>query len=130
MDLASGRGLTLVETLVALALLSVMALAVLPAFTSHADTNTRCEARADAVTLAQRQLEALRGRALSTMPASAATESATVAAGGRSYEVETHFCLDDQFCPPASPGSRHLTVEVYYQGQRLYDAATVYTELD
>jgi type II secretion system protein I len=130
MDLTASRGLTLVETLVALALLSVMALSILPAFTSHTDTNTRSEARSDAVVLAQRQLETLRSRELATMPASTATETTDLTASGRSYEVTTHFCLDAQFCPPQSPGSRHLTVEVRYRGQRIYDAATVYTELD
>jgi len=64
----NARGLTLVETLVALALIGVAIGAILPAFTVQLGSNTRNEERSEAVAAAEILLEELRGEDLSTLP--------------------------------------------------------------
>lgn len=122
------RGLSLVETLVALALLGGLAMAVMPAFVSQMDANTRNEHRADAIGLALERLEELRFATPSALPTSG-SDSRTAPTAGLDYEVRTFYCQDTSFCPPATAGARHLTVEVWLDGREVYDVATVFTEL-
>ena len=128
MAAVSERGLSLVETLVALALLAGLAMAVMPAFISQMDANTRNEQRADAIGLALERLEELRFEGPSSMPTSG-SESRFASTAGRDYEIRTYYCRDLTFCPPTQVGVRHLTIEVWLDGRELYDVATVYTEL-
>jgi type II secretory pathway pseudopilin PulG len=124
----SSRGFSLVEALVALFLLGMTAVAVMPAFLTQADANTRNEQRSDAVGLAQQRLEALRFTDVDLMP-TGGTDASTTTIGSRAYELRTIYCTQAQYCPPASPGSRHLLVEVWLDGAKVYDVATIYTEL-
>jgi hypothetical protein len=96
---------------------------------THMDANTRNEIRTEAVGLVQGRMERLRLEDPDAMPTGGAPDSATVVLGERRYEIKTFYCLDSAFCPPANPGSRHLTVEVFLDGKRIYDVETVYTQL-
>lgn len=125
----NARGFSLVESLVALALLSLVAVGLLPAIMAHVTTDTRNEIRTDAVSAAEQRMEALRLLDPDTMPVAGPPDSETYAAGDRSYEIRTHYCLRAEYCPPTSPVSRHVTVEVYIQGEKIYDVETVYTQL-
>jgi type II secretory pathway pseudopilin PulG len=122
------RGLSLVETLLALALLGGLAMAVMPAFISQMDANTRNQQRTDAIALALERLEELRFTIPSALPTSG-SDSRFASAAGRSYEIRTHYCQETSFCPPTQVGVRHLTIEVWLDGREVYDVATVYTEL-
>ncbi len=125
----STRGFSLVESLVAVALLSLVAVGLLPAIMTHVTTDTRNEIRTDAVSAAEQRMEALRLLDPATLPLAGPPDSETYDAGGRSYEIRTQYCLRAEFCPPASPLSRHVTVEVYLRGERIYDVESVYTQL-
>ena len=122
-------GFTLIEALVALAILGLTGLAVLPAFMTHLDANTRSERRSDAIGAVQQRMEWLRLQDPDEMPMGSPPESEIVTIGDREYEVRTHYCLRSEYCPPDSPGSRHLTVEIYFEGRKIYDVETVYTQL-
>jgi len=122
------RGLSLVETLVALALVGGLAMAVMPAFITNKEANTRNEQRTDAIGLALERLEQLRFVTPSSLPTSG-TDSYFTPIAGRDYEIRTRYCQDVTFCPPTRVGARHLTVEVWLDNREVYDVATVYTEL-
>lgn len=125
----TSRGFTLVEALVAIAILGLTGLAVLPAFMSHLDANTRSELRSDAIGAVHQRMEWLRLQDPDDMPTGGSPDSQFVTIGGREYEVRTHYCLRSEYCPPGSPGSRHLTVEIYFEERKIYDVETVYTQL-
>jgi prepilin-type N-terminal cleavage/methylation domain-containing protein len=125
----SSRGFSLVEALVALFVLGITAVAVLPAFMSQMDANTRNEERSDAMGIAHQRLEALRFQDVDLLPTGGPAESSAVTIGNRQYELRTRYCTQAQYCPPVDPGSRHLLVEVWLDGKKVYDVATIYTEL-
>jgi type II secretory pathway pseudopilin PulG len=110
-------------------ILGVAAMAILPAFMNHLDANTRNEQRSDAVTAVQATMEDLRLQDPSSLPESGESAPQLFTIGGREYEVKTRYCQRTEFCPPASPGSRHLVVEVYLDGEKIYEVETVYTQL-
>ena len=126
----NSRGLGLIEVLVALGLLSLIAIAVLSAIVSHVNANTRNEIRTEAVGIAQDRLEDLRLQDPTGLKdESDPPDSWNVTVDARTYELRTHYCLSAEYCPPASPYSRHLIVEVYLSGTKVYDVETVYTQL-
>jgi general secretion pathway protein I len=130
----SARGFTLVEALVAMALLGIAAAAILPAFMVQYDANSRAEIRGGAITAAQQVLEDLRLQDPHTMPDPLGSgdppdQPRQVAVGDQTYDVVARYCERAEFCPPAAPGSRHITVEVSFQGRIVYVVETIYTQL-
>jgi prepilin-type N-terminal cleavage/methylation domain-containing protein len=120
------RGVTLVEALVALAILGIALTGVLPAFTTQTRANTRSHERASAVSAAQQIVEALRFEDPSALPSVGATAPRLVTVGDLQFDVVTRFCVEPGFC---NDDSRHLTVEVQREGRLIYDVQTVYTRL-
>jgi prepilin-type N-terminal cleavage/methylation domain-containing protein len=121
------RGLTLVETLVALALVGVAIGAILPAFTTQLGSNTRNEVRSEAVAAAEILLEELRGVDLGTLPTSGQSAPRLVQVGQRTYDVTVFYCETAAYCDPYS---RHLRVEVQANGRKVFDAESVYTQFN
>jgi len=122
----NARGFSLVEGLMALAILGVVMAAIIPTFTTYQDTNRRNEERTGAVAVAQQVLEAQRRLDPSFFPESGPAPAETVSLDGRDYEVIVSYCEVPEFC---SLNSRHLMVEVSYDGRRLYSAESVFTKL-
>jgi prepilin-type N-terminal cleavage/methylation domain-containing protein len=125
----SDRGFSLVEAVVAVAILGLAVTAVLPAFLTQLDANTRSGLRSVAAGIAAERLEALRSADPTGLPTGGAPETQAVAVDGRGYELRTTYCGEPLYCPPTSPGARHIRVEVWLDGRRLFDAETVFTEL-
>jgi prepilin-type N-terminal cleavage/methylation domain-containing protein len=121
----SERGFSLIEGLIALAILGIVLTALASAFITCLDANTRLEQRTAAVAVAQRTIETLRRQEPATLPEDGTTV-AVVALDGRDYEVLTHFCRDADFC---SDDTRHLEVEVSFGGRTIYAVETVFTAL-
>ncbi len=118
-------GFTLVEALVALALLGVMLTVLLPTFVQNIQVNTQSELRTDAVAVAQVEMDRL--RAVGNWPATGTkrevvTELAT-------YETELTYAL---YCRDGTcfQGARQVQIEVRHRGRALYRATTVFTSLD
>lgn len=120
------RGLTLIEALVALAILGIAAVAIMPAFMTQLDSNRRSETRSGAVTASQQVLEGLRLADPASLPTTGAGAPQTVTVGDRTYEVTTFYCLQAALCDARS---RHLRVEVSHDGRVVYDVETVFTQL-
>ncbi|NLF25020.1 MAG: type II secretion system protein [Deltaproteobacteria bacterium] len=120
-------GFTLVEVLVALGVLALVTSAVAPSFLRFMHYNTRTEIKTEAIQAAQRVLDELRLSDPRTLPTSGSTPSETVMVGGRSYDVTVSYCENATYCP--SENTRHLTVDVVYKGEQVYEVETVYTRL-
>lgn len=120
------RGLTLVEVLVALAILALIG-PVLAGFIGYLRINTRAEIRSQAVTLAQERLESLRLVNPQSLPTGGCQEE-TRSRGGRTYTVRTCYCENRSLC---GAGARHLSVRVFLSGETtpVYQVETVYTQL-
>lgn len=123
--LGSVEGFTLVEALVALALLGVMLTALLPSFVQNIQVNTQSELRTDAVAVAQVEMDRL--RALGTWPATGTKREVTTELA--TYETELTYSL---YCRDGTcfQGARQVQVEVFHRNRSLYRATTVFTSLD
>lgn len=122
----SCRGLTIVEAMFALALLGIAATALMSAIMVQVETNNQNEIRASAVTAAEQVLESLRLIDPSAMPKTGSGAPTLVEVGGLEFETVTRYCTEPAIC---TVGTRHLIVEVHFEGETLYDVETVYTQL-
>ena len=120
------RGSTFAEVLVSMLLLAILLAGAVPSFLTFTDLNTRNERRTGAVQAARIVLELHRLAQPSTMPSFGATGPQQVSVGDRDYDVWTRYCVVDTLC---DGNSRHLVVEVDQDGEKLYTAETVFTEL-
>jgi type II secretion system protein I len=123
----NARGFSLIEALMAVAILAMVAVGVLPAIISHMDANSRNELRSGAISAAEERLEALRLQDPVALPDSGSSAPQLVTVDGREYEVITHYCERSELC--SGDSSRHLRVEVRFDGRTVYDVETVYTQL-
>ena len=122
----SQRGFTLLESTIALAILSIALVAMIPGFQTFMDANSLSEERSNALAAAQRTLEVLRYKDPSTLPTSGNDGIQAVTVGNHQYEVVTHYCQNASYCGSAS---RHIVVEVAYGGKNVYTVETVFTQL-
>ena len=122
----SERGFSLVESVVALAILGIVLLGIVPTFKVMMDANTLSEERSNAVEAAQQVLEALRQQSPSSLPTSGTSGIQIVQAGQHEYEVITHYCMESSYC---TADMRHIVLEVMFAGKKIYIVETVYTRL-
>lgn len=120
------RGFSLLEVVAAVGLISIAAIGILPAFMVHLESNTRSEVRAGAVLAVERSMEALRLQDPETLPDSGESAPQLVTIGNREFTVLTRYCVKNEFCDTSS---RHIEVEVFHGGRRIYGVETVYTQL-
>lgn len=119
-------GLSLLEVLVALAVLTIGLVAVVPSFTSFLHVNTGSEVMTDASNVAQTFFEGYRLQDPTTMPTSG-TETSTVTYQGRTFQVATTYCVQTAYC---GSGSRDIQVTVSYGNSEVFRAETVYTQVN
>ncbi len=122
----NSRGFSLVESLVAMAILAILAAGVLPSMLTQIDSNARSELRIAAISAAQQTFEELRLQDVETFPQSGSAAPRQIRVGDRELEVVVRYCANESFC---SATSRHFTVDVFQEGRKIYDAETVYTQL-
>lgn len=121
-----GSGFSLVEALVALALVAVVLTGILPAFLGQQQANRRNDLRTGAIAAAQQVMEELRVVDPVAMPESGTAAPQLVTIGSNEYAVAATYCANADFC---DTGSRHVLLEVTHDGERLYTVETVYTQL-
>lgn len=119
-------GLSLLEVLVALSVLTIGLVAVVPSFTGFLRVNTGSEVMTDASNVAQTVFEGYRLQDPTSMPTSG-TETASVVYQGRTFQVATTYCAQTAYC---GPGSRDIQVTVSYENNEVFRAETVYTQVN
>lgn len=122
----SQRGFSLLEVVAALALISLAAIGIVPAFMVHLRSNTRSEVRAGAVLAVERTMEGLRLQDPADLPDSGSSAPQLLTISDREYQVVVRYCVKDEYCDTSS---RHLEVEVSHGGRTVYAVETVYTQL-
>ncbi len=120
------RGFTLVEAVTAIGILGLVMVGILMSFTTQMHANTRSEARTGAISAAQIRMEDLRRDDPASLPNVGQSAPQVHMVGNLRYEVITLYCSRPTYCDTAS---RHLIVEVYHQGRKVYEVETVYTQL-
>ncbi len=120
------RGISLVESLIAVAIIGIAISAIAPAFFVQMDTNTRNEERTEAAAAAALVMERLRFEDPSKMPDEGSSDPRTITVGKREYEAVVHFCAIPEYC---GPGSRHVRTEVSLDDNVLYTIESVYSSL-
>lgn len=122
----SERGFTLLEALVALAILGITLAAMVPSFQTFLDANSFTEERSNGVAAAQEIMEALREADPASLPSSGSSPVQAVVVGQHEYEVVVHYCVEAQYCNAAT---RHLLLEVSFAGDTIYTVESVFTRL-
>jgi len=120
------RGFTLLEGLLALALLGIALAGILPAFFGYMNVNTRNEVRTGAVAAAQEQMESLRVADPSALPSTGATGPSYIGIDDREFELTSRYCIRPEYC---STNSRHVLIEVAFGGNVIYQTESVFTKL-
>ncbi|HKJ82984.1 MAG TPA: type II secretion system protein [Mariprofundaceae bacterium] len=119
------QGFSLIEALVAMAVLTILMGSLIPAFYYYNHANTRTEIKTEAVTVAQHLLDEYRQQSPSKMPTSGTTTS-NMTTNNRTFAVRTTYCKNSNYC---GPNTRQITIEVNYDGKTVYRTETVYTQL-
>jgi len=124
--MTDARGMSLIESVVALVIIGVAATSILTAFMTMVHSNTRSGELSHAVSAAEMELEDLRLQDPELLPSTGSSSPRLVVVGDRQYEVVTHYCERAELCQDTT---RHIRVEVRLQGESIYDVKTVYTQL-
>ncbi len=117
------EGLTLIETMMALAILLIILSGILPGFITYARLNTDSELRSDSVAIAQQVMEELRHSEFSQWPESEESWS-PISMGGRDFVVNIHSDW-----APDTVGAKEVRVRISYENRVLYEVKTIFTQL-
>lgn len=122
------RGLSIIEALVALALISIALAALAPTFTSFSNTNRQSELRGGAIAVAQQILDTLRQQRFSEWPANG--EIQTISSPLGDFEVQFSYCQAGSANCFASLNTRHIRLVIRRHERVIYEVETVYTRFD
>ena len=135
-SILSQQGLTLVEAVVAMLMFLVALGGIAPLFMSYTFNAFNNKLQTGAIAISQELLDELREYDISELPNSGtatqlplpSTESiATISYLGRDYNPRIIYCQNATFC---DANSRHIKVEVDYDGATIYETETIYTDFE
>lgn len=121
------KGLTLVEALVSLLIFFVAAASIVPVFLNYTISTINNERRTGGIAVAQQVLDGLRQVDPTTLQATGSDTLADVSYLGKTYTPIVTYCQNPAFC--TNPDSRHITLQVFHNGNEIYQAETVFTNL-
>lgn len=121
----TARGLTLVEVLVAIALLGILMAAILPVFTGNMMSNQVSESRTQANLAISTVFDQMRSQSIAALPQSGSQVKETVV-NGQAYKVNITYCRVSTYC---SATSRMITAEVKNGAKVIGNAETIFTEV-
>jgi len=126
----SDQGFSLIEAMVALAILTAVVAGIIPAFTGFLNVTSHTETQSNGVKAAQIVLDELRRKSVDAISPDTNPLSWTqpVDVGGRSYSVVVTVCpnVSPSYCDAQS---RQIIVEVKFNGNIVHRAETVFTAL-
>jgi prepilin-type N-terminal cleavage/methylation domain-containing protein len=120
------KGFSLIESLVALAILGITLAALVPAFQAFLDANSVSEERSNALAAGQQAMEVLRHEDPSSLPSSGSSAAQIITVGAHEFEVITHYCREPSYC---GADTRHVVMDVGFAGKDIYQIETVFTRL-
>ena len=127
------QGLTLIEAVVSLLMFLVALGGIVPLFMTYTVSAFNNKIQTGAIAISQELLDQLRQVDVTDLPLSGAKTE--LPSGdpipneylGREYNPRIIYCENDTFC---DSNSRHIKVEVNYNGNTIYEAETIYTRLE
>jgi type II secretory pathway pseudopilin PulG len=122
------QGLSIVEALIAIAIVGIALAALAPVFTSFSTTNRESERRGAAVAVSQQILDAMRQQRFSQWPINGEVRTIQTSLG--EFEVEYQYCTGE---PPdcfSSPNTRQVRLIIRHNERIVYEVETVYTRFD
>lgn len=124
---SSEQGLTLIETLVSLAIFLIFLGFMVPMFANQRLNSLEREIETGAVGVSQQVLDELRQKDISLLPSNPTVrETRTIRELGKDYSVNISYCQTPSYC---SSEARNIRVQVNHHGQTVYEVETVYTRL-
>ena len=124
----NNKGLTLMEAMAAMVIVTILIVAIVPALVGFTHVNQKSEWRSGAVDAAELMLERYRTQEVgSDLPTVAGSQTETITMGGFDYEAKTFFCQTISYCDGETT---HIKVEVSYQNEKLYEVETVFTNFN
>lgn len=120
-------GISLVETMVTIALLGIVLGAIAPIFTNYAQINRKSQYRTEAISAAQQITDGLRQKSFAAWPVSGSSQSVEVS--GSTYQAKVFYCTGtlEALC---TNGANHTRVEVSRYGTIYYSVETVFTKFE
>jgi prepilin-type N-terminal cleavage/methylation domain-containing protein len=127
--LYSEQGFTLIEVLVALAIMGVVLAASTSSFITHIRANYSAEIVFEGEQAAQSVIDELRYIDVASLPISGTDVPRSVTMNAlRDFEVYVTYCPEESFC--TSDMVRHLRVRAEYRGEAVYETNTVFTQFE
>ena len=122
-------GFTLVEVVVALAIMGVVIAASTTSFITHLRANYTAELIFEGEQAAQSVIDDLRYEEVSSLPLNGTDSPRNITMNAlREFQVYVTYCPEDTYC--SSDTVRHLRVRADYRGERVYQTETVFTQLE
>lgn len=118
-------GFTLLETLVALTVVGIVMSMSVTTLMNNLHSNLRAQVRYEAIQAAQAVLDDLRFTAVDELVGSPESD---VTVSERTYHVQVSYCRIASLC--TSDDSRHITVEVFYKSELVYETETVFSKFE
>ena len=121
-------GLSIIEAVMAIAILAIALASIVPAMTSYTSINSKQEVRTGAAIAAQQALDNLRQKKFDAWPESGSTQE--IGADTNTYEVKMSYCAKGTSDCHTTDTARHVRLEVGHNDKLVYEVQTVYTRFD
>jgi prepilin-type N-terminal cleavage/methylation domain-containing protein len=128
------RGFTLIEVIFSLGLIAIIALSTFSSYQFFIRSNTENEIRTGAMQAAQQVLDSIRAESINSLPGSSTAtaqetppRTITIAGRARPYSVAVTYCGIRALC--TAPTTRHIKVEVSFDGRKRYETESVFSDL-
>ena len=121
------QGLSIVEVLVALAIIGIILTTVFTGLLSNALLNDKTEQKSGGAIAVQRVLDATRVGDPKDLPSSGTSAAQSIVVNNRTYQVYTDYCTVAQYC---TASARSLRVRAQFGSVDVASAETVYTSVN
>ena len=122
-------GFTLVEVIVALAIMGVVIAASTTSFMTHLRANYSAEIVFEGEQATQSVIDDLRYVEVSSLPDSGTDAPRSISMNElRDFQVYVTYCPEEVYC--SSDMVRHLRVRADYRGEAVYETETVFTQFE